>query len=158
MGDLFSTSFKTFKSTLLPFKDLAIKGGKIAARSAVFLEAVNIGYEAAKYWTASAEERAKIEEQATQEWTSQSSMLGKAFYALLNPVNAILGFFGKINKAEDEASNAMSQFEMSMGNVDINMMLFGDLHYSDKFNDKKLDLIYNELISSEYIFIAGVEV
>ena len=43
----------------------------------------------------------------------------------------------------------------NMGNEDINMMVFGDLHYSDKFNDKKLDLIYNELISSEYIFIAG---
>ena len=25
----------------------------------------------------------------------------------------------------------------NMGNEDINMMLFGDLHYSDKFNDKK---------------------
>lgn len=33
----------------------------------------------------------------------------------------------------------------NMGNEDINMMLFGDLHYSDKFNDKKLDLIYNKL-------------
>ena len=43
----------------------------------------------------------------------------------------------------------------NMGNEDINMMVFGDLHYSDKFNDKKLDLIYNELKSSEYIFIAG---
>ena len=43
----------------------------------------------------------------------------------------------------------------NMGNEDINMMLFGDLHYSDKFNDKKLDLIYNKLKNSEYIFIAG---
>lgn len=43
----------------------------------------------------------------------------------------------------------------NMGNEDINMMVFGDLHYSNIFNDKKLDLIYNELISSEYIFIAG---
>lgn len=42
-----------------------------------------------------------------------------------------------------------------MGNEDINMMLFGDLHYSDKFNDKKLDLIYNKLKNSKYIFIAG---
>ena len=25
-----------------------------------------------------------------------------------------------------------------MGNEDINMMLFGDLHYSDKFNDDKI--------------------
>ena len=49
----------------------------------------------------------------------------------------------------------IKKYYYDMGNVDINMMLFGDLHYSDKFNDKKLDLIYNELISSEYIFIAG---
>ena len=42
-----------------------------------------------------------------------------------------------------------------MGNEDINMMVFSDLHYSSIFNDKKLDLIYNELTSSEYIFIAG---
>ena len=43
----------------------------------------------------------------------------------------------------------------NMGNEDINMMLFGDLHYSDKFNDKKIDLIYNKLKNSEYIFIVG---
>ena len=43
----------------------------------------------------------------------------------------------------------------SMGNEDINMMVFGDLHYSDKFNDKKLDLIYNELKDIDYVFIAG---
>ena len=49
----------------------------------------------------------------------------------------------------------IKKYYYDMGNVDINMMVFGDLHYSDKFNDKKLDLIYNELISSEYIFIAG---
>ena len=49
----------------------------------------------------------------------------------------------------------IKKYYYDMGNVDINMMVFGDLHYSDKFNDKKLDLIYNELISSEYIVIAG---
>lgn len=43
----------------------------------------------------------------------------------------------------------------NMGNKDINMMVFSDLHYSSIFNNKKLDLIYNELKSSEYIFIAG---
>lgn len=43
----------------------------------------------------------------------------------------------------------------SMGNEDINMMVFGDLHYSDKFNDKNLDLIYNELKDIDYVFIAG---
>ena len=37
----------------------------------------------------------------------------------------------------------IKKYYYDMGNVDINMMVFGDLHYSDKFNDKKLDLIYN---------------
>ena len=49
----------------------------------------------------------------------------------------------------------IKKYYYDMGNEDINMMLFGDLHYSDKFNDKKLDLIYNKLKNSEYIFIAG---
>ena len=29
----------------------------------------------------------------------------------------------------------------NIGNKNINIMMFGDLHYSDRFNDKKLDLI-----------------
>lgn len=43
----------------------------------------------------------------------------------------------------------------NIGNRDINIMMFGDLHYSKLFNDKKLDLISNKINDADYLCIAG---
>ena len=43
----------------------------------------------------------------------------------------------------------------NIGNKNINIMMFGDLHYSDGFNDKKLDLISSKMNDVDYLCIAG---
>lgn len=43
----------------------------------------------------------------------------------------------------------------NIGNKNINIMMFGDLHYSDRFNDKKLDLISSKMGDAQYLCIAG---
>lgn len=44
-----------------------------------------------------------------------------------------------------------------MGNYDFRMVMFGDLHYTDCFNDKKLDVILKGIRDSDplYVLIAG---
>lgn len=43
----------------------------------------------------------------------------------------------------------------NIGNKNINIMMFGDLHYSDRFNDKRFDLISSKMNDADYLCIAG---
>ena len=43
----------------------------------------------------------------------------------------------------------------NIGNKNINIMMSGDLHYSDRFNDKRFDLISSKMNDADYLCIAG---
>lgn len=42
-----------------------------------------------------------------------------------------------------------------INNKNISIMMFGDLHYSNVFNDKKLDMISNKICNVDYLCIVG---